>query len=468
MKYIGIGNFSKYHIYILIIILCQFISDFALGLNKMKKGDVPKIFAFTAKLKSHLLIKNALDFFGFLLGGVILYFLSKKLLGKTDNNITMTKIQQKREKYLENKTIHNYINIFIIGFFISFHIIVNSISNTYQIDNHFWMVELISITIFSSIIFNNKIRKHHKLALIIIAPLIILDIISFSLPLTEHTCQTEEACKEKYITDNNLFQIIKKVYGSFCYVVFILFIFSIIIKDYSWIKSKFLMDIRGISSYKILIFIGMVGSILVIICIFISFYIPCNIIDVQSVDFVNNVYIDINNKTYSMSEKVCFIKNFDENEHKLIFYYDNFISFINEYNYKDNFEDKLEIFLIIPIYFIMKLLINISGIMTIKYLDPNYILISRSICYFFEEIIYYFIIIKRDKEYTTFKQFLVQEIKHLISILSNMIYIEFLELKFCNLEYDLKKNIEKRSENERLTKLVNREMSINESLASID
>ena len=41
---------------------------------------------------------------------------------------------------------------------------------------------------------------------------------------------------------------------------------------------------------------------------------------------------------------------------------------------------------------------------------------------------------------TNFSFFLL-ELEELISIISNMIYIEVLELRFCGLDYELKKNI---------------------------
>ena len=42
------------------------------------------------------------------------------------------------------------------------------------------------------------------------------------------------------------------------------------------------------------------------------------------------------------------------------------------------------------------------------------------------------------------------ELQEFIYIISNMIYIEIIELRFCNLDYDLKKNIKKRSDSEYL------------------
>ena len=40
------------------------------------------------------------------------------------------------------------------------------------------------------------------------------------------------------------------------------------------------------------------------------------------------------------------------------------------------------------------------------------------------------------------------QFEEVVSILSNLIYIEVLELRFCKLDYELKKNIEIRSQND--------------------
>ena len=414
MKYFGIGKFSKYHIYILIVIICQIISDYLMGMNKINKREILEIFKFYPKIKRHLLFKNLFEFLGFILGGIILYFLTKKYFDDKGNK-TMTEIQEKRELYLENKITYNYISLFVVSFFISVNIIIYSIAITLQIDNHFWIIELISICLFSSFIFKHKIKNHHKAAIFIIAPLIIIDLISFSIPITHHKCPTEKECKEKYITDNNVYEFMNKKYGIYSYLVIILIIFSIIMKDYSWIKAKYLMDIRGINVYKILLFIGVTGSILVMICLLIFSVIPCSDIKVNNVDFVYELYTDVNNMTFPMSNHICFVTDYDETQHSLKFYYDHFISFFHEFHL-DNYKDLLEILLIIPLYFALNLMINVSNIMMISYLDPNYILINKNFSYFIERLIFYFFMAKCNEEIVTFNRFFLDEILLLISI----------------------------------------------------
>ena len=355
----------------------------------------------------------------------------------------MTSIQKKRELYLENKNSCDYVTLFIVSFFISFNKLESNIPSTRQIENHFWIVELLSITIFSSFIFKTNIKNHHKAAMIIIAPLIITEFISVSIPMTHHQCETEEECKEKYIYDNNLYELMKKKYGTYSFVVVGVTLFSIIMKDYSWIKSKYLMDIRGINIYKIFIFIGVTGIFLVIFFFIVTSRNPCAIVQVINVDFVNEVYTDINNNTFSMSKQMCLIPEYNEKEKLLMFYYDHFFNFFRDYNLKD---DKFEIFMVTPLYFLMILIINVSNILIIRYLDPNYIIINKNISYFIEKFVYYYFFIKCNEEYATFVFFFIEEIQFLISILSNLIYIEIIELKFCNLNYDLKKNIIIRSD----------------------
>ena len=94
----------------------------------------------------------------------------------------------------------------------------------------------------------------------------------------------------------------------------------------------------------------------------------------------------------------------------------------------------------------MNLAINISNIMIIRYLEPNIIFINSNVVYFIEELIFYFFIIERNEEYITFIQFILTELKNIFSFIGTIIYIEIIELRFCNLDYDLRRNIKSRGE----------------------
>ena len=55
MGFIGIGQLSKYYIYSIVAIICQLISDYCIGLNKINKPDPPEFFKYYAAINRHFL-----------------------------------------------------------------------------------------------------------------------------------------------------------------------------------------------------------------------------------------------------------------------------------------------------------------------------------------------------------------------------------------------------------------------------
>ena len=122
MSFIGIGKLTKYHIYIIVSIICQLISDYSMGLNKMKKPITPKIFKFFAALNNHYLYSN------------------KK------RTFTMVDAQKKREEILGGKYIEsNYVGLSLVSIFITLFIIQSPLLNHYHLENYLWMLELINV-----------------------------------------------------------------------------------------------------------------------------------------------------------------------------------------------------------------------------------------------------------------------------------------------------------------------------------
>ena len=106
----------------------------------------------------------------------------------------------------------------------------------------------------------------------------IFRIINCILPRARHSdCGNTEECKNKYLTDNNLLIIIYKKFGSYFYIplIFIIYILIAIMRDYSWVKIKYLIDIKSVHYFKLFIFFGIIGSILVSITLIFTSYIPC-------------------------------------------------------------------------------------------------------------------------------------------------------------------------------------------------
>lgn len=78
--------------------------------------------------------------------------------------------------------------------------------------------------------------------------------------------------------------------------------------------------------------------------------------------------------------------------------------------------------------------------MILKYLDSNAMLVNINFNYLFSRLISY---IKNgaSKEFLTVTEFILLELCEIVAILAYMIYIELIELKFCKLDYHLKKVI---------------------------
>ena len=121
--------------------------------------------------------------------------------------------------------------------------------------------------------------------------------------------------------DYNIFKIIgKKVGYYYIPILYITYISITLMRDYSWIKSKYLMDKKSISICLILFLTGLFGIILSIISFIISTYTPCKTYHNVIKDESDNYYID--NKIINLSKEICYIQDYNEIDKILKLYYD--------------------------------------------------------------------------------------------------------------------------------------------------
>ena len=138
----------------------------------------------------------------------------------------------------------------------------------------------------------------------------------------------------------------------------------------------------------------------------------------------------------------CTLKDYDENTKTLYLFYDNIKLISKEYSNTDK-NNTLELYLLIPLYFLFSVVNEISRLMLVRYTEPTIILIYRYFYYFVLRIIT-FSINEADEQYMTPIKFVLFELEQLSCVISGLIYIEVLELKFCGFDYELKKNIVRR------------------------
>ena len=185
----------------------------------------------------------------------------------------------------------------------------------------------------------------------------------------------------------------------------------IISRDFALSEIKVLMQYKYLSPIKLLIIYGILGAIITSIIGIISTFIECN-----------NIYL-------YLVLKICKIK---DNKNKI--YFENFkIWWKNEF--------KIGKILLLLIGIIMNFFYRLFYILTIKNLTAIHIIFSN-LFYTTLLILLGNIFIDYNRElYIDFFVFVF----HIIIIFGLLIYLEMIELDFCNLNYNLKKKIIDRS-----------------------
>ena len=398
------------------------------------------------------------------------------LLDKKSNDDTNTTDKTLPKKF---ELIHNDIyddiaeNSFGLIILSSFLLILNDviikwIFSTNEIFDYFFLNILIMTLIFKYH-FNEKIYSHQNLALVIIL------FISGSLFIA---CLFEEI--DYSYTNKN-----KTIWDAFEENHYMIFIFILIYfgsslcSCYGTIIQKRIMDYKFVSPYKIIFFKGFLGMIISIVLVIISTYVPCkenyiiniNIISKMNINSYNN-NISNNNTNYFFNEYLSNKStNNETNTSPPLFecadsydgntYFDNLFSYYyNISNLEDKKDKYLEIFFSIPVYCILHFLTTILLIFVNKLLSPIHCLIVDSLYRILHIPIQTLqnINVSNYSNYTEvfFYEFIIQPlstkilraIAYLVSLIGYCIYLEIIELKFCRLNYNIRKNVRKRAKSD--------------------
>ena len=191
------------------------------------------------------------------------------------------------------------------------------------------------------------------------------------------------------------------------------------------------MDNKFISPYKIIILIGIFGLFYNLI-IFLFFIIKgSNTICQNSADREN---------IYCFGETDYFYKLFDK-DNKL----------------KDIF---IEITCTL-IYIFFHFLSLIFELLTIKYLNQNFILMSDNVYY---EILKIKLLIENKDNPQLRNNLIILKLVEFFKFIGLLIYLEIIELRFCGLNKNTKKNILKRSLKDKIESSCDFDFNINESI----
>jgi hypothetical protein len=222
-------------------------------------------------------------------------------------------------------------------------------------------------------------------------------------------------------------------------IIIIIYPILSLIRFYAICKIKWLLDYKLVQTGVLYSIFSLVGMVIFLIASFIATYIKC-----------------VDKTTFYDIDLLCLIQI--ETGNTVEYYFDNIYYFMKKLWDKDSLGmNFLYIFL-----FIIKLILYAFGLLysfiIIKNLNPEYYQCSIQLLYFIIRLIELInAIINNDNIGLKICRLFAE----IISLISIMIYLEIIELKFCGLNNNLKKHIEIRSNKEyELANLVDEDDSV--------
>ena len=395
-KLITIGKCSHFYLYVLGTGISKIFSLLILGTNNSKLENGFGFFGFCPVLSGYSFMQSFYTYIGYIIFGVIFFFkLFKKKQytgGTKGNNLIYNNIGNSL------KNIWSKIKLGLNCFVFALHSEIKKYlyGSGFQFFN-FWTFDFVFMLYFMKKYFVIDSFRHHKCAIIfLISSVSIVLLIASFLP-------------NSLFGDNsgNSYDKIQSKFGSYfyCFLIILFFVFLSFIFSLTRTFSKIFMEIKFVSPYKLLIFIGVSGLVISLITSIVCY----NIGD-------NNNLIDY----YSALKK-----NLDEGS-KYKFYG--------------------EIFLVTPLYAFTSFMEMNFEILIIYYLNPFYVLMTNSFYYGVAELIYY--IVNISGEYLVVIHFILTEFAECFAFLGYIIYLEILELNFCGLNDNIKEVIKEKGDDE--------------------
>jgi len=482
-RYISFAKFHKKHLYILFSLICLILKDFAFGYKYNNSFISSSQDQDKNNPSNHFLINNILSYTFTIILSFILYKIERKNLGRNslkekenEDNSSLPTI-----KYIYNDTNKAYLSNNSLSFFLIIILLWILYENLFKFfwflkELDFWMVEIIIISYMMSKMFKEKIYLHHKVVICLNFTLPLLKLITIILSFNDECNKGEnyQYCNNTnnnnnnninntinssytinnfimYLSRNETLSLneneagnnstgLTNLYVVRSFLVPIVIIISIIlmsIRSYVNLSIKSFMDLKYISEKKLLILYGLMGSIISFIICIITTIFKCkdegNEKDIY--DYICKVKSNITNTN---------------NTYITLLYFDSFTVFFQSGSWIKILRSFLgSIFFCFNRYFSM---------LIIKNFTPVHLIFTFPVYYFFQKIILIIInAIMQDKAFEKNNFIVVKLIldfwEDILSSIGFLIYLEIIELNFCKLNYNLKRKISDRADEENYSNL---------------
>ena len=252
LKFIRLGKFSRFYLYILGSVIFKFLESLSLGYKNENGENKFSLYGFIPVLYDSNYMKSIYTYIGYILFGIIFFLIFSKGQNNKENkkNLVPKGIIHNKD-YTKTKTKKTYFIIFLFCFLFVFHTEIKKILYilNFQAFN-IWTFDIFFMLFFLNKYFIINFFKHQKCSIyfIILTSSVMLILSSF-LPFT-----IEDG---EYI---NSYEVARQK-GSYFYSIplFIFFIFISFIYSFSRVTGKVLMQIKFISPYILIIFLGITG-----------------------------------------------------------------------------------------------------------------------------------------------------------------------------------------------------------------
>ena len=473
-KFIGFGEINYNLKYILILILCINITTFLYGFNYYGTFREIKIFSKweNEKFSSHFYIHQVFNYLGVVLFSIIFYSIEQCNIKSELINPTSElsyKVQKKQRNnssriILIHSDIYNFDNKTTFFYFLLIFLLIIaeslvSLYNYFFKNLDFWMFEfLIIFYLFMKKIFKLKIYKHQKIAIFFnsIFPSI-FKLISIFFSIFD---EGNKGGVDKYkynknnCGENKNCNILKDLYAVHKWLIpigIITYIGLFILRSWIYTELKWFMDIEYASHNKILINYGIFGVILYSVLCLATNSKQCK---------------KGSEERYEINDYICKIHDNDNNT-----YFASFSKYFEAFKNLPIKEKLIEIFVVNLLGAIAFFISKYSTILIIKNLTPIHYIFSTPFMFFTHKIVlliyntFNYLI----NHYSFFNPyatkmkiniFFFDLSGDLLSLLGFLVYLEIVVLHFCELDYDIKINIMKRSN----TDYYNVNVDVNESI----
>ena len=439
-RIIGIGECDKKLKYIILFVFFLILTNLLFGFYFNDNFGVLKIIQTEIQLYlyRHTIIHDFFRNIGIIIISFILFKYQTKILAnesdkkenKTNNynvdeqskstSSCIVLIHNKPTSYLKNVGTSPFYLIFIISSWIIYSFSIYLYYKFGLRDLDYWMLELIIVTYLNKNMFNLTIYKHQYFAIFfntIVCGL--LKLTSFLISYFEDKDNKLEYSNKKWLIPIGI----------------ISYILIMSLRSYVNTRIKWLMDSKYISGIKLLLIYGILGTFFSLIICIVSTFIKCSN---QNKTRICNINLSNSTDYYFESFSI---------------YYET-LSNPKYFNIEDVNKTKEIIYEIIVNFFgvITNFCYFFYYILIIKDLTPVYIIFSNLLYYFCIQVIILIYSAFGKNSIFNVDNSTWKTIKHCIDIIGDfialigfVIYLELVEIKILGLNYNLKKNIRKRS-----------------------